>query len=79
MHYVTGALAVLLVLVVATFAVQNLKPVEVDFLVWSTSLPKIVLILGTYVLGMLTGWGLVDLIRRAWSNRAKISTSSTGD
>ena len=67
MHYVTGTLAVLLAVIVLAFAIQNLGPVDVSFLFWSMSLPKIILILGTYVLGMLTGWGLVELIKRFWS------------
>ena len=66
MHYVTGALAVLLAVIVLAFAIQNLESVQVSLLFWSMSLPKIILILGTYVLGMLTGWGLVELIKRFW-------------
>jgi lipopolysaccharide assembly protein A len=67
MQYVTGALAILLILIVLVFSIQNLTAVEVKFLVWSMSLPQIILILGTYVLGMFTGWGLVELIKRFWN------------
>jgi putative membrane protein len=67
MHYVTGALAVLLAVIVLAFAIQNLESVQVSLLFWSMSLPKIILILGTYVLGMFTGWGLVELIKRFWN------------
>ena len=66
MHYVTGALAVLLAVIVLAFAIQNLESVQVSLLFWSMNLPKIILILGTYVLGMFTGWGLVGLIKRFW-------------
>ena len=64
MKYVTGALAVLLLVVIVVFSIQNLEATEVSFLFWSMSVPKVVLILATYVLGMLSGWGAVELIKR---------------
>ncbi len=64
MRYVTTALLIILALAVLTFAIQNREPVDVAFLMWSMSLRKIVLILGTYVLGMLSGWGLVEIAKR---------------
>ncbi|MCX7399375.1 MAG: hypothetical protein NT138_17055 [Planctomycetales bacterium] len=64
MNYVTGAVGVLCLIVVGVFAIQNLASVEVTFIVWTASVSKIVLILGTYFLGMLTGWGLIELVKR---------------
>jgi uncharacterized integral membrane protein len=64
MRYVTTALLIILSLVVLAFAVQNREPVEVAFLMWSISIRKIFLILGTYVLGMLSGWGVVEVAKR---------------
>jgi putative membrane protein len=64
MNYVTGAIGVLCLILVAVFAIQNLGAVEVTFIVWTASISKIVLILGTYFLGMLTGWGLIELVKR---------------
>jgi|688.fasta_scaffold105315_1 uncharacterized integral membrane protein len=64
MHYVTTALLIILSLVVLAFAIQNREPVEVAFLMWSISIRKIFLILGTYVLGMLSGWGVVEVAKR---------------
>jgi uncharacterized integral membrane protein len=64
MHYVTTALLINLSLVVLAFAIQNREPVEVAFLMWSISIRKIFLILGTYVLGMLSGWGVVEVAKR---------------
>ncbi len=63
MRYVTGALAIVLLVAIAIFAVQNLEAVEVSFLTWSVNMPKVFVILGTYVLGMLSGWGLVELLK----------------
>ncbi len=64
MRYVMGAIWALLLLVIVIFSVQNLAPVDVSLLRWSLSMSKVFLILGTYVIGMLSGWGLVQLIKR---------------
>jgi lipopolysaccharide assembly protein A len=66
MRYVTGALAIVLLLAVLVFAIQNREAVSVSFLAWSMSVPKVFLILGTYVLGMFSGWGLLALLKRAF-------------
>jgi uncharacterized integral membrane protein len=50
MRYVTGTLAVLFLVAVVIFAIQNRSGVDVSFLAWSVSIPKVFLILGTYVL-----------------------------
>lgn len=63
LQYITTALAVIALVIIVVFAIQNLEPIEVSFLVWSTSVSKILVILGTYVLGMLTGGGLLHLIK----------------
>ncbi|MGZ3486997.1 MAG: DUF1049 domain-containing protein [Isosphaeraceae bacterium] len=65
MRYVVVAFWTLL-LVILVFSVQNRASVDVSFLLWSVSLPKVFLILGTYLLGMLSCWGLVGLIQRAF-------------
>jgi uncharacterized integral membrane protein len=64
MRYVTGALAIVLLIAVLVFAIQNREAVSVLFLVWSLSIPKVFLILGTYVLGILSGWGAVEVVKR---------------
>jgi uncharacterized integral membrane protein len=51
-------------LIVLIFAIQNREPVDVAFLMWSMSLRKIFLVLGTYVLGMFSGWGVVEIAKR---------------
>jgi uncharacterized integral membrane protein len=66
MHYVTSALAVLLLILVTIFAIQNFSTVDVALLFWSINVPKFVLILVVYVLGMLSGWGLVELVKAAF-------------
>ena len=64
MRCVVAALWTLLLLVIVIFSVQIHASVDVSFLHWTMSMPKVFLILGTYVLGMLSGWGLVELIKR---------------
>ena len=63
MRYFTGAIAILLFLLVGIFAFQNRESMDVTFLAWSLNMPKVFFILGTYVLGMLSGWGLVQLVK----------------
>jgi uncharacterized integral membrane protein len=63
MRYVIGTLAIVLLLAVLVFSIQNRGADNVSFLIWSMSMPKIFLILGTYVLGMVSGWGLVVLLK----------------
>jgi uncharacterized integral membrane protein len=65
MNYVKGILALFLLVAVAILAIQNRARVDVAFLFWTFQSPKVLLILGTYVLGMLSGWGLVELLKRA--------------
>jgi uncharacterized integral membrane protein len=64
--YVKGILAVVLLVVIVVLAIQNRAGVDVSFLFWNFRSPKILLILGTYLLGMLSGWGLLELIKRAF-------------
>lgn len=66
MRYVIGVVVGLLLLAILVFAIQNLAAVEVSFLVWSVSIPKFVVIVGSYVLGMITGWGLVEVVKVAF-------------
>jgi uncharacterized integral membrane protein len=67
MKYVTGTLAVILFLLVVIFSIQNRESVDVWLLMWSISTPKVFLILGAYLLGMLSGWGAVEMLKRAMS------------
>ena len=65
MHYVTTTLAAIALIAVVVFSVQNLEAIDVSFLTWSISMSKVIVILGSYLLGMVTGWGLVSLIKRS--------------
>ena len=65
MHYITTALAAIALIAVIIFSIQNLEPIEVSFLIWSATMSKVIVIVGSYVLGMVSGWGLVNLIKRS--------------
>ncbi len=67
MKYLKNGIIGLMVLFIVLLSIQNLDSVNVSFLTWSMSLPKIVLILLSYILGMITGWGLIDVIKRLLS------------
>ena len=66
MRYVRMVIAIVLVVLIGVFAVQNLQSVKVSFIKWSVNAPQVFVILGTYVLGMVTGWGLVELLKRSF-------------
>jgi uncharacterized integral membrane protein len=68
-RYVRIAIAILLLLAIIIFAAQNLQSVKVSFLKWSVNAPQVFVILGTYILGMITGWGLVELLKRSFRDR----------
>jgi putative membrane protein len=66
MNYVMGAVTVLLLILITIFSIQNLESIDLSFLVWSISVPKALLILGIYVLGMVSGWGVVELVKQVF-------------
>ncbi len=70
MKYVKITLGVVLAIAVIVFAVQNIATVDVSFLTWSMTVPKVVLILGTYLLGMVSGWGLVEILKRTLKEKS---------
>lgn len=63
MHYVKGALSILALLAMIIFSFQNLEVMDVSFLGWSMSIPKFMIIVGTYVLGMITGAWFFDFLK----------------
>ncbi len=69
MRYVYIALVVVFTAIVLLFMFQNLETATVSLFSASITLPVSVLVLLTYVLGMLTG-GFVLALVRTWINRA---------
>jgi len=58
------AVKMIITALVIILVVQNLAMVEVRFLTWSLSLPMALLLGVIYLLGMVSGRGVIGLIRR---------------
>lgn len=51
---------VILAVVILLFVIQNTQVVETRFLVWTISMSRSLLLLGTFIIGVIAGW----LVRR---------------
>jgi putative membrane protein len=51
---------------VAVFAVQNKDPITVKYLDREASYPLAAIVGAAYVLGMLSGWTVVGMVRRSF-------------
>ncbi|MEQ8784709.1 MAG: hypothetical protein RIC55_00345 [Pirellulaceae bacterium] len=65
MRYLAIGTAAILLLLVVVFSVQNLEAVKVQFAGWSMTIPKFLLVAGSYLLGMFTGGAVFGIVRRA--------------
>lgn len=68
MRYIKAALAILVLALIVIFAVQNLEAINVSFLAWSMTVPKFLVIIGNYVLGMITGGWLFDFLKHLFKS-----------
>ncbi|WP_018950390.1 lipopolysaccharide assembly protein LapA domain-containing protein [Thioalkalivibrio sp. ALMg11] len=64
MRYLYTLLIIVFVAVVAIFAIQNLRLVTLNFLTLYVTLPLALLIVGIYLLGLISGGALVALLKR---------------
>jgi uncharacterized integral membrane protein len=69
MRYVYAVLIIVITTTVLLFKIQNISLVTVSLLNMSLTLPASLLIVGVYVLGMLTGSALWSLLR-SWLQAA---------
>ena len=75
MRYIKGGLAILALLAMLIFAIQNLATIDVSFLSWSLKIPKFIVIVATYVLGMITGAWLFDFLKHLFrQNKPKTAS-----
>jgi putative membrane protein len=51
---------VILAVLILLFVIQNTQVVETKFLVWTISMSRSLLLLGTFIVGVIAGW----LLRR---------------
>jgi len=63
MNQILVYLAIALGIIVLIFSLQNMSSVDVNFLIWSAKIPTVMLILGTYLLGMFSGWALLAIFK----------------
>ncbi|MCM8614060.1 DUF1049 domain-containing protein [Accumulibacter sp.] len=70
MRYVYIGLVVVATAIVLLFKVQNLTAVTVSLLGMSMTIPVFLLVIGIYLLGMLTGSSLLALLR-GWIRNAR--------
>jgi uncharacterized integral membrane protein len=75
MRYIYIALVVLVTAAVLLFKFQNLSSVTISFLSMNLTLPVSLMVLGVYVLGMVTGGALVGLLR-GWVRGAMPKSSA---
>jgi uncharacterized integral membrane protein len=70
-------LFILLVAVAAlvVFAVQNSETVTLQYLHWSITCPLPLLIAIVYLLGMVSGWTVIGLLRRSLQRVTERSTN----
>ena len=51
-----GIVFVILVIIMILFVLQNTQVVDVQLLVWKVTMSRALMLLGTFVLGMVAGW-----------------------
>jgi putative membrane protein len=51
-----GIVFVILVIIMVLFVLQNTQVVDVQLLVWKVTMSRALMLLGTFVLGMVAGW-----------------------
>lgn len=71
MNVIYKVVVVLLLCVVVIFAIQNLMTVTVSFLNWSATIPLAIVVIAAYVLGMVTGGGVLSLLMRSMHDDTK--------
>ena len=51
-----GIVFVILVIIMFLFVLQNTQVVDVQLLVWKVTMSRALMLLGTFVLGIVAGW-----------------------
>jgi len=60
-------------LLFAVFVFQNAEMVEVEFLFWRTEASRALILVGTFLLGLMVGWLTRWLLKK--ENKAKVKTT----
>lgn len=65
MRIINTALLLIFFVILLVFCLQNLTTVDLKFLSWGVTVPMPLLIVGVYLFGMLSGWGVVSFLRKS--------------
>jgi len=65
MKWLQGTLLLIFLGAVGLFAVQNTQTITISFWKWGVSSSLALVILGSYVVGMLSGWTVVAFLTRS--------------
>ena len=66
MRFLSGLFLLILVAALGLLAYENNRATTLDAWKWRVDAPLPLLLGGAYVLGMLSGWWLVGLVKRSW-------------
>ncbi len=61
-------IAIIIVTLIVIFSIQNVQIVEVKFLFWHITLSRVLLILGSFIIGILVGV-LISMKKRMFTKR----------
>ncbi len=66
MRFLSGLFLIVLVAVLGLLAYENNRDTTLNAWTWNLDVPLPLLIGGVYLLGMVSGWWLVGLMKRSW-------------
>ena len=66
MRFLCGLFLLALVVGLGYLAYENNRETSINAWTWRLDVPLPLLVLAVYVLGMLSGWWLVGLMKRSW-------------
>ena len=66
MRLLSGLFLVILVVALGYLAYENNHSTAVEAWTWRMDVPLPLLVLGVYLLGMVSGWWLVGMVKRSW-------------
>jgi len=65
MRFLQATILIVFLAAVATFAIQNNELTKISFLRWELTSPLSLLIVGVYLLGMISGGAVLGFVRRS--------------
>jgi uncharacterized integral membrane protein len=65
MRFIQAIVLLIFLGAVGLFAVQNTDPITVNFAQWRATAPVALVTIGSYLLGMLSGWTVVSFFTRS--------------